>query len=76
MDPPKGRENAAIAAFLQQYQGPKSPILVRGFVALQGPSRYAQIRVFSSGYSSDVRKGLGSMYLLKAPLLGLQEMRI
>ena len=65
--------NASIAAFSRQYQGPRSLILVRGFAALREPSRYAQIRVFSSIYSSDVRKGQDSMYLLEDLLLGLQE---
>ena len=73
---PHCHENMAIAAFSWQYQGPRSLVLVRGFATLWGPSRYAQIRVFSSIYSSDVRKGLGSMHLLEAPLLDLQEIQI
>ena len=63
-------------AFPRQYQGPRSLILVRGFVSIRGPSRYAQIRLISSRFASDTRKGLGSMHLLQTPLLGLQEMRI
>ena len=43
--------------------------------ALRGPSRYSPIQVFSSIYSSDVRKGLGSMYLLEDPLLASKKYR-
>ena len=53
--PPLCRENGAIAVFLRQYQGLRSLVLVRWFAALRGPSRYAQIRVFASKYSSDVQ---------------------
>ena len=71
-----GRKNAAIAAFLWPNQGLRSLILASVFPSLQGPSWYTWIQVFSSEYSSDVRKGLGSMYFLEAPLLGIQEMQI
>ena len=74
--PPDCHENVAIAAFLWQYQGLSSLVLVRRCTVLRGPSRYAPIRVYSSGSSSDVRKGLGSMYLLEISLLDLQEIRI
>ena len=66
--PPPCRGNAASATFPRQHQGPRSLVLVRGCAALRGPSRYTPNRVFSSLYSSDVRKGLGSMYLLEDPL--------
>ena len=65
-----------IVVFSRQYQGPRSLVFVPRFAALQGPSRYAPIRVFLSVYSYDVRKGLGLMYLLEDPLPGLQKMRI
>ena len=67
------RGNAGIAAFSQQYQGLRSLVFGEWFPSLLGPSWYIQFRVFSPGYSSDVRKGLGSMHLLDVPLLGLQE---
>jgi len=74
--PPYCRGNAAIAAFSRLYQGLGSLVFGEWFLSLLGPSWYTPFRVFSSVYSSDVRKGLGSMYLLEDPLLGLQELRI
>ena len=62
----------AIVAFSRQYQGPRSLVLVRGFVLLREPSDMLRFGYFRP----DIRKGLGSMYLLKDPLLGLQKIRI
>ena len=74
--PSYGRENVAIAAFPRPSQGLKSLVFGERFPSLLRPSWYTWFRVYSSGFSSDVRKGLGSMHLLEVLLLGLQEIRI
>ena len=63
-------------ADLRPNQGVSSLVLVRGCVVALGASWYIPILVISPEYSSNVRKSLGSMYLLEDPLLGLQELRI
>ena len=75
MVPPLGRGSAAIAADPRPNQGVNSLVLVRGSVWLLGCSWYIPIPVISPEYSSDVRKTLGSSYLLDDPLLGLHEIR-
>ena len=70
------RGNAAVAAFPRQYQGLRSLVFVSGSPLVLAASWYVPFLVFSSEYSSDVRKSLDSMYLLDDPLLGLQVMRI
>ena len=69
--PPNCRGISAFAAFSRQNQGVKSLVLARNVSWLRGPSCYIRFWVYSSGSSSDVRKGLGSMHLLDVPLLGL-----
>ena len=69
------RGNAAIAAFPRQYQGARSLVFVRLFLWLRELSGYIPFLVFAPEYSSDMRRSLGSMYLLENPLLGLQVMR-
>ena len=68
--------SAAFAADPRQNQGGNSLVLVRGSVGLRDASWYIPSRVISSADPSDVRKRLGSLYLLDNPLLGLQVMRI
>ena len=70
------RGNAAIAMFPWQYQGDGSLVLAHWFTWLRVASRYILFWVILSADSSDVRKRLGSTYLLDDPLLGLQVMRI
>ena len=66
----------AIAAFSRQYQGPRSLVFASGSPLVLAASWYISFLVISPEYSSDVRKGLVSMHLLEAPLLGLQEILI
>jgi len=74
--PLTSRGSAAIAADPRPNQGENSLVLVRGSVGLLGASWYIPFRVIPSADLSDMRKRLGSMYLLDNPLLGLQVMRI
>ena len=67
------RENATIAAFPRQYQGLRSLVFVSGSPLVLAASWYIPFLVISPEYSSDVRKSLGSSYLLDDPLLGLHE---
>ena len=64
--PPNCRGFTAIVADPRQNQGVNSLVLARILPLLRGPSWYIPIMVFSPEYSSDVRKGLGSMHLLDA----------
>jgi len=74
--PPNCRGNAAIAVDLRQYQGLRSLDFGRRSPSLRDCSWYIPFLVISPEYSSDVRKSLGSTYLLDDPLLGLQVMQI
>ena len=74
--PLTGRRFAARAADPRPNQGENSLVLVQGSVELLGASWYTPFLVISFPNSSDMRKRLGSMYLLDNPLLGLQVMRI
>ena len=65
-----------IAADLRQNKGITSLVLARIFLSLPGSSWYVLLLVISPEYSSDVRRSLGSTYLLDDPLLGLQVMQI
>ena len=63
------------AADPRPNQGDNSLVLVRGSVLSLGASWYIPFMVIAPEYSSDVRKSLGSTYLLDDPLLGLHEIR-
>ena len=69
------RRNAEIAAFPRQYQGLRSLVFVSGSLLVLAASWYIPFLVVLPEYSSDMRKSLGSTYLLDNPLLGLQVMR-
>ena len=63
----------SIAAFLRQYQGITSLGFASESPLVLAASWYIPFLVISPEYSSDVRKSLGSSYLLDDPLLGLHE---
>ena len=73
--PPMGRGSTAIAADPRPNQGVISLVLVRRCVVSLGASWFILFLATLPEYSSDMRKSLGSTYLLENPLLGLQVMR-
>ena len=70
------RGSARLAADPRQSQGDGSLDFVRASLWLRECSGYIRFQVILSADSSDMRRRLGSMYLLDNPLLGLQVMRI
>ena len=65
--PLTSRGSAALVVDPRQYQGENSLVLVRGSVWLRDASWYIPFWIISSADPSDVRKRLGSMYLLDDP---------